>query len=362
MTREDRAADWPQHGHDAMNTSRGGIHWPGYASPPKPVRRLADAESPPIVVGDVAAYVSLDYTLNVCDHRTGQPQWDTRLLQGERGLDVQTTPAVAGDVLCATSPGWVTGFRLSTGDPIWELSVDPVVSDTPSVVDRTVFVAGGENSFLACDATTGKIRWERQLTRDEFRGVGAGTAVADGTVFIPCTDGLIYGIDAATGKRNLQWPAVIGDDPFLPICIDGDVVVACSNDRLYGIDVPTGERRWRRRLEETVNGLALGDGSVVASTRSSVCAVTVGDGRVRWQTRLKGTLGEPSVAGDVVVVPSGFPHRLHAVSLPTGRRLWEVPLTSEPSCAAVIAGDSLLITADGNIEVFAFDQPAQARR
>jgi outer membrane protein assembly factor BamB len=344
-----------------MNTSRGGIHWPGYASPPRPVRRLADAESPPIVVGDVAAYVSPDYTLNVCDYRTGQPQWKARL-QREEDLDAQMTPAVAGDVLCATSPGWVAGFRLSTGEPIWELGVDPVVSGTPSVVDRTVFVAGGESSFLACDATTGKVRWERQLTRDEFRGVTAGTAVADGTVFVPCTDGLVHGIDAATGKRNLRWPAVVGDDFFPPICVQGDVVVACSGDRLYGIDVPTGERRWRRRLEETVNGLALGEGSVLACTRSSVCALTVGDGQVRWQTRLKGTVGEPSVAGDVIVVPSGFPHRLYAVALQTGRRLWEVPLTSEPSCAAVVAGDSLLITAGGNIEVFAFGQPAQARR
>ncbi len=171
-------------------------------------------------------------------------------------------------------------------------------------------------------------------------------------------DGLVHALDAATGKRKPQWPAVTGTKPSLPVCVHSDVVIAAAGDRVYGIDVPTGERRWRRRLEETVNGLALGGGSVVACAQSSVCALTVGDGHVRWQTRLKGTPGAPSIAGDVVVVPSGSPHRLHAVSLQTGRRLWDIPLTSEPSCAPAVAGDRLLITAGGSIEVFAFERTA----
>ncbi len=341
-----------------MNTSRGGIRWTGYSSPPRPVRRLADAESPPIVIGDVVAYVSLGNTLYVCDHRTGNSRWDAGLLVRQGRFDGQPAPAVVDDVLCAVSPGWVAGFQLSTGDPIWQLDVDTVEPDTPSVVDRTVFVSGEDRSFLALDAATGKIRWERQLTRDEFGGVAAGTAVADGTVFVGCADGLVHALDAATGKRKPQWPAVTGTKPSLPVCVHSDVVIAAAGDRVYGIDVPTGERRWRRRLEETVNGLALGGGSVVACAQSSVCALTVGDGHVRWQTRLKGTPGAPSIAGDVVVVPSGSPHRLHAVSLQTGRRLWDIPLTSEPSCAPAVAGDRLLITAGGSIEVFAFERTA----
>ncbi len=342
-----------------MNTSRGGIRWTGYGSRPRPVRRMAESESPPIVVGDVVAYVSLDNTLNVRDHRTGHPRWDAGLLARRGRFNGQTAPAVVGDVLCAVSPGWVAGFRLSTGDPLWQLDVDIADPVPPSAVDRTVFVGGEDRSLLALNATTGKIRWETQLTRNEFGGGAAGTAVAGDTVIVGCTDGFVHALDAATGKRRPQWPAVTGSELFLPVCVHGDVVIAASGDRVYGIDVTTGERRWRRRLEAPVNGgLALGGGFVVACTPSSVCAIAVGDGQVRWQTRLKGTIEAPSIADDVVVVPSGSPHWLHAISLPDGRRLWDVPLASEPHCAPVVAGDRLLITAGDSVEVFAFDRAA----
>jgi outer membrane protein assembly factor BamB len=135
---------------------------------------MAESKSPPIVVGDVVAYVSLDNTLNVRDHRTGHPRWDAGLLARRGRFNGQTAPAVVGDVLCAVSPGWVAGFRLSTGDPLWQLDVDIADPVPPSAVDRTVFVGGEDRSLLALNAATGKIRWETQLTRNEFGGVPPG--------------------------------------------------------------------------------------------------------------------------------------------------------------------------------------------
>jgi outer membrane protein assembly factor BamB len=344
-----------------MNTSRGGIRWAGYGSPPKPVRRMAGAYSPPIVVGNVAAYFGLGSILTVRNHRTGRLQWDAEL-SVIRHPDVQEAPAVVGDILCAVSAGGVTGFQLSTGNQIWQLEDEDVGPDTPSVADRTVFVGGENNWFHALDAATGTVRWRRRLAHDDSLGAATyGTAVADRTVFISCRDGLVRALDAATGKP--RWPTVTGHELDLPVCVHGDVVIAASGDRMYGIDAATGERRWRRRLGDSADrGLALGGGSVVTCTRSSVCALAVDDGQVRWQTRLEGDPGAPSIAGDVVVVPSSYPHRLQGVLLQDGRRLWDVQLKGEPSCAPVIAGSRLLITAGESVEVFAFDRTADGEQ
>jgi hypothetical protein len=82
--------------------------------------------------------------------------------------------------------------------------------------------------------------------------------------------------------------------------------------------------------------------------------LSVDDGRPRWTSRLRGTLGPPTIAGDVVVVPAGNPPRVHGVGLDRGERLWTVGLGENPESEAVVAGRRLLITAGGAVKVFSF--------
>jgi outer membrane protein assembly factor BamB len=177
--------------------------------------------------------------------------------------------------------------------------------------------------------------------------------VADGHVVAGCYDGIVVALDAATGRH--RWPAVTGPVMELPPCAAGDVVVAASGDRVYGIDLATGERRWRYRLGEPVHGgLACTDESVVVTGRASVHVLSADDGRPRWTSRLRGDLGAPTIAGDVVVVPAGNPHRVHGVGLDRGERLWSAGLGGDPESEAVVVGRHLLITAGDAVKVFSF--------
>ncbi len=66
--------------------------------------------------------------------------------------------------------------------------------------------AVGTGEFVALDATTGAVRWKRQLPQPDF---GCATA-ADGVVFTATADGHLYGFDAASGATLWQAHAPAG--------------------------------------------------------------------------------------------------------------------------------------------------------
>jgi outer membrane protein assembly factor BamB len=148
---------------------------------------------------------------------------------------------------------------------------------------------------------------------------------------------------------------VTGPRLEIPPCGAGDVVVVAAGDRVYGVDLATGERRWRCRLDEPISGgLACTDRSVVVTGRSRVRRLAVEDGRPVWARRLRGTLGPPTIVGEVVVIPTSQPHRLHGIGFDSGEPLWAVDLAAEPRSEAVVVGRRLLVTAGEVVKVFDF--------
>ncbi len=74
------------------------------------------------------------------------------------------------------------------------------------VVTLDTAVWDGASLFRAPDATTGAVRWKRQLPQPDF---GCATA-ADGVVFTATADGHLYGFDAASGATLWQAHAPAG--------------------------------------------------------------------------------------------------------------------------------------------------------
>jgi outer membrane protein assembly factor BamB len=371
----DEEPQWPQYARDARNSRCVPRRRPGYRRQPAPAYELPQALSAPVVAGGVVAYTrdasgspggEYQEVIELAAYglATGEPLWAEPLHPPSSGSD-SYSPAIAGDVVCVAVSDLLAGFDLHSGRQRWELTGSPygladddeLSADAPTVVGSTLYVRGG-GRFRAVDARTGRVRWSRRPDRSGDAWIVPCSPVVDGTAVVGCDDGFAVALDASTG--TLRWPAVTSPTLEFAPCGAGDLVVVASGDRVYGLDLASGERRWRHRIGEPVSGgLACTDQAVLVTTPTAARALSAEDGRPLWTRRLPGTLQPPSVAGDVVVVPTEDPHQVHGIGLEDGERCWTVRLSGRESDPvlqpeAVVVGDRLLVTTGGRVTVLAF--------
>ncbi len=144
--------------------------------------------------------------------------------------------SIRGDTLVRLSP--ITSIQN------WSLPV-PEMNDSPSLYNDTMYVAGVMPAkVMAIDTSTRYVLWESVIDDGSFQ-----TPVEFcGAVYVRCTSGRIYALDANNGQTLgcLQTRAygifgVIGTDhpiALRPVAIDDQVLVVPSGNGLYGYAVP----------------------------------------------------------------------------------------------------------------------------
>ena len=136
------------------------------------------------------------------------------------------------------------------------------VEATPIMVDGRLYVSGPWGVVYALDARSGKLLWQHDPQVPAGKGIHAccdvvnrGVAVDDGVVYVATIDGRLQALDAVSG--TLQW-SVATFDPAQPYTITGaprvaaDVVVIGNGGAEYGVrgfvsayDKRSGQLRWR---------------------------------------------------------------------------------------------------------------------
>jgi outer membrane protein assembly factor BamB len=195
-------------------------------------------------------------------------------------------------------PPFINGGNLGTDDADgpW-LEWVTKISDLPSgvwleagiaVVDGIVYVAGGAtNSFLALDASTGLPIWRfsPDPRTDGYTGAYPASnapVVKNGVVYVTFSNGILYALNAKTGKKLWSYRAtegyrgppppgnttgrcagglcVRGTDPFGPVhpgvdypkihgataFCDNKVFFMTLSGWVYGLDARTGRLLWKR--------------------------------------------------------------------------------------------------------------------
>jgi outer membrane protein assembly factor BamB len=261
-----------------------------------------------------------------------------------------------------------------------------VVTAPPVIADGTVYVAvsdlgdGGAGGVAALELATGALRW-RTATAKPIRG---GIAVVDGTVVAPQIDGVVLGLDVATGGQAWRYElstgiapqagavfspptaddddALIGhqravaalgartggmlwnDDPVpegqdsqsaAAIAVQDGLAVGTFNRAFGGLiawDRETGKRRWNVSDASTVainaSPVMDDDAIYIVSGAVEVSAIDRG-GHARWRTKLDdagfdwghATIGTPALSNGVLVVPTLYSD-LVALDAATGAELW----------------------------------------
>jgi quinohemoprotein ethanol dehydrogenase len=144
-----------------------------------------------------------------------------------------------------------------------ELGTNRVLEATPVVIDGVLYTSGVAGRAYAFDAATGKPLWafEPQVDMQVNRTVccdmaNRGVAVARGKVFVSALDGMMYALDAKTGK--IVWKADAVEDHKRGTHstgapeVAGDVVVIGNGGADYdargyvsAYDLESGVLKWR---------------------------------------------------------------------------------------------------------------------
>lgn len=144
-----------------------------------------------------------------------------------------------------------------------ELGTNRVLEATPVVIDGVMYTSGVAGRAYAFDAATGKELWrfEPEIDMQVNRTVccdqaNRGVAVARGKVYVSALDGMLYALDAKTGK--IAWKADAVEDHARGTNstgapeVAGSVVVIGNAGAEYDVrgyvsafDLDTGRLAWR---------------------------------------------------------------------------------------------------------------------
>ena len=370
------AGTWPQIGYDAGHTR----HIP-QARGPRDDATVAweqpcdQSIHPPVVADDL-------YLADIVESRTGDST--ARAFAPDDGAEqwantglpsVGWAPALHGGRLFLITRAERNIVRLhaldaATGDHEW-VQNDGITASSgenqpiaPTVHDDSIHI-GSDRGIVACDVTTGDIKWTATLgpdiaeaeTGEKWATTWAKPAVASGCAFtFDRNDNHgetreVYAVNARSGEREWTAELAVGDDWALrgPVVAGADHIFVSAlklvavdtggddsswsgKERLFALDITSGEIAWDWELPDTtMDPPAYADGTLYVggwdpdTDTGRLDALDASDGSIIWTYETEiGGISAPTVAGDTVYIRQGT--ELTAVARDDKTRRWRLEL------------------------------------
>ncbi|MFM8534304.1 MAG: PQQ-binding-like beta-propeller repeat protein [Acidimicrobiia bacterium] len=252
-------------------------------------------------------------------------------------LAAQDWPQILGPNRNGIYPGppIVPSFPRSGPPQMWTREIGagfagPVVSGNRLVLFHRV---NNRETVEAMDALTGKTIWVYGYPtayRDDFgfdEGPRAPAVIAAGRVFTHGADGMLHGLDLATGKmlwssdtrRVFDAPKGYFGVASSPV-VDGNRVLVNVGGRQGGIvafDAASGKTLWTSTADEASYSSPIvadigGQRTAVFFTRTGLVALDPADGKVRYQMRWRSrqaasvNAATPIVTGDQIFLSASY--------------------------------------------------------
>ncbi len=243
-------------------------------------------------VGDILVLWSAKTKrVTVIRGKTGQELWASA--GDAQNWSVQR----ADNVLVALDPSrrTVAGYRLTTGEPLFELSLpvqDRAMREglpftfkfVPSDVARgIVYLLGRDQTVYAVDArekapVAGRLLW-KSVIPDKVSLVGSFS----GLVTVLSENGMMRQLNARTGKIEQQ--GKFGNSPPAPVYMRyGELVVLTGSRKLFGMDWETAQLKWEYPTPREMTLANWIQGMVVfQSGKNEITALDATSGQPLWR-------------------------------------------------------------------------------
>ena len=227
----------------------------------------------------------------------------------------------------AVQDGQVISFHAGTGRIDWKRTIGPSES-SPLVADGTVYLGDWRGIVYALDARTGKTRWTFR-TGGRIKGA---PALSGGTLYVGAYDSHLYALSARTG--TLRWKASAqlrlgsrGTFYSTPAVAYGRVYIGATDGKVYSFGASTGKLRWARGT----GGYVYGSPAVwrkrvlVGSYSGRFYALDAATGDVKWQFQANGPISGSATVLRGLVYFATLSRRTYALNAETGRVVWSFP-------------------------------------
>lgn len=294
------------------------------------------------------------------------------------GGPVRQTPVVCNDrVFVATARGEILSADLH-GNLAWSRELQKGVApdghpmrhriDAPiACFDDLLLVGTADGTLFALETHTGEERWQHKLEgpilgTPNYRTADPAGSRASGSVYVlQQSDGVLVCLDAATGRERWRSEAVDRSDAS-PSVSDGAVVFGSCAAALHVFDSRSGDHLRDIEIDpdsQVAGGVALAGGRVVSGSRSGkILEADIASGETIWVTEAGEAeiFATPAVTADWVVA-ADYDGIVYGLDRETGEVRWKFDTEGMP-LSPVIAGDKVIVSADGTLFMLALDDGA----
>lgn len=204
--------------------------------------------SVPAVAGDSVFIGSCAGTFYSLHKNTGQPQWSYDIRKDGKQQSFHGNPLIAGDLIlvgtdrgCAPdSIGHVYAFDRRTGEVKWKYKSTSVPTDIVQV-GSNIYFGSFQDRWSAAKLQTGEVTWNFSTGVPNPDCDPIKSPVTDeSSVYIIGLDGVIYSLDAASGR--LVWKRKLAAAPSTSLAIkDKSLFVGTTDNRVHRLNSQTGE-------------------------------------------------------------------------------------------------------------------------
>lgn len=257
------------------------------------------------------------------------------------------------------------------------------VRQKPAIDNDAVYAADSDNTLVAIDRKTGKIKWKTEPNSDTqttnwkiWKSVAVpfaltgGPSVYSGLVALGGRNGEVFAFNAADGK--MLWKSMVSSSVISAPLVTFDTVVVRANDgKIHGLDLSTGEKKWQ--FDRAVPSLSvrgtgtpvLGPGIIIIGfDDGTLVAINQQDGKRVWEQliakpdgrteldRMADIDGEIQI-GDREVFATSFHNSTMALAINNGQPIW---VREVGGYAGVGLMSDRIFISDKNSNVWAFDR------
>ena len=211
----------------------------------------------------------------------------------------ETQPAAI--VVITQDGGEVHAMNAGDGCRLWISGPKERTDGHMAVADGYAMFGNCASSLVAVDVTSG--RDAVSVSVGEGCEIAGGLAAARGRVYVGNRSGSFACVDLK--ERGLQWVNADGQGGiFTTPAVDKDRVVFISGEGvLYGVDPASGKSQWSFDSVglDPLSPVIAGDG-VVAVVDGTLYGLALEDGTLRWKVPVSDEITSPSVIADMIVV------------------------------------------------------------
>ena len=240
---------------------------------------------------------------------------------------------------------------VATLHDVWTSGTPGPVQSSPAVADGVAYVGDDSGILYAVDAASGKQLWTA-ATKD---AIVSSPALDDGIVFVGSNDDSVYAFDAKSGTQLWSF-ATGGDVVSSPAVARGVVLVGSLDGKLYALEASTGKLIWEDVIGAPVfsSPAIVGGAAYVGADNNRVRAYELATGYVLWTAFANGPVRTtPAVAGGRVYFGSDG-GRVYAVDASTGAQAWSFATNGTVRSSPAVAYDLVFVGSDDGT-IYALD-------